>query len=92
MSQTTNTTPLSDETISSATELDALPNAPRPVLLGTYLKPDGASALIRTPKGKLQQVKVGDRIGQAQIHAIEMGRVHMLLLNQPHALTIPGKG
>lgn len=92
MNQPADTTPLSFQTVLSATEADALPDAPRPVLLGTYITPEGGRALIRTSRGELRQLRVGDRIGQARIDAIGTGRLDMMLLNQPHRLTIPGTG
>ena len=91
MSQTDDTTPLSDETAWSATFWNALPEG-RPVLLGTYIKPEGGTwALLRTRQGDMRRVRLGDRIGQTRITNIESGAIDLTLLGTTHRLSIPGR-
>ncbi|MGR3370921.1 MAG: pilus assembly protein PilP [Sagittula sp.] len=49
--------------------LDAL------ILLGTFGSGERPRALVRTPDGKVVELKVGDRIGRDPIIAIEDGRL-----------------
>ena len=90
MAKDSDTTPLSFVTYCSATVRDALPQA-RPALLGTFLKPEGNNALVRMPDGAIRRLKVGDRIGQAQVVSIAMGQLKLALLGEVHTLAIPGK-
>ena len=90
MSQNSDTTPLSDQTAWSATSWDVLPEG-RPVLLGTFVKPEGTWALLRTRRGELRRVRLGDMVGQTTITRIESGIIDLSLMGYTYSLTIPGR-
>ena len=73
----------------AATQPDALP-ARGLVLLGTFVKPDGPRALVRTGWGRIEQVAPGDRVGRVTIAAIEPGLVHIQTGGRPGRLRIAG--
>lgn len=87
---TNDTTPTPPETLSAATLRANYTSAHnRPLLIGTFLTPEGSSALLRL-KGRISKVTVGDRIGQTQVAAIEDGRVVLSLLGSTYDLRLPG--
>lgn len=84
------TTPTPPETLSAATlHADYKSARNRPLLIGTFLTPDDSSALLRL-HGRVSKVTVGERIGQAQVAAIEEGRVVLSLLGSTYDLRLPG--
>lgn len=86
MAQTTETPA---ETLQAATLEDALPQHGL-VLLGTYIKPDDATAFVRTPVGQTLTVAPGDTLAGYTILAIETGAVHMARSGRTRKLTMPG--
>ena len=60
------------------------------VLLGTFVKPDGPRALLRTARGRIEQVAPGDQVGGVTIAAIEPGLVHFQRRGEPGRLRIAG--
>lgn len=90
MSQDDIHTPTSQETMEAATRREAL-HLPgnRPVLIGTFVKPEGNSALVHMNR-RIRRVTVGDRIGQTRISAIEDGLVMITLYGNSLRLTLPG--
>ena len=86
----TTTTPTPPEVLQAATTTAPLfARHGRPQLLGTYLKPGGSSALIHL-RHRMRHFAVGDWIGQAQIAAIEEGRVVLSLHGTAYHLEMPG--
>ncbi len=73
----------------AATQTGALPRRGL-VLLGTFVKPDGPRALLRTGAGRIEQVAPGDRVGGVTIAAIEPGLVHIQTGGSPGRLRIAG--
>ena len=89
MAQTTETPA---ETLQAATEENVLP-AGGLALLGTFLKPEAATALIRTPTGDTRTVTIGDKIGRYTVAAIETGALHIAQADgRARKLTLPGAG
>ena len=62
------------DTLDAATQDNVLPQRGL-ALLGTFLKSDGAEALVRTPSGKIESITEGDRLNGAQVMAIAEGEV-----------------
>lgn len=86
MSQTTETPA---ETLEAATNENALPHS-RLALLGTIIKPDTATALVRLGSDTVQSVTIGDEIGGAQVVAIEEGELYLEQHGRARKLTLPG--
>lgn len=79
------------ETLNAATEKNVLPTG-KLSLIGTFEKPGGSVALIRTAKGKISKVTRGDRIGAATVMAIRTGVLYLARgqNSQTLSLSIPG--
>lgn len=90
MAQTADTTPLSPETADQATQPGALPQD-QPVLLGTFMAQAGDRALMRSGTGEIVSLTVGDWIEPYQVAAIGEGEIMLVVYNQVHRLTIPGR-
>lgn len=90
MAQNADTTALSSETADQATQQDVLPSD-QPVLLGTFLAVAGNRALMRSGTGEFVTLGVGDRIEPYQVAAIGEGEIMLVVYNQVHRLTIPGR-
>lgn len=76
------------ETLETATHKNALPSG-RLALLGTFMKPDGDRALIRTASGKIATVTKGTTIGNAKVIAIEEGRLVLMRGTNTTTLEMP---
>ncbi|MFN3211159.1 MAG: hypothetical protein ACE369_19620 [Roseovarius sp.] len=76
------------ETLQAATQKNALPSG-RLALLGTFLKPGGDRAIIRTSSGKIATVTKGTTIGNAKVIAIEEGRLVLLRGTNTTTLEMP---
>ena len=76
---------------SAATQENVLPRR-QVALLGTFMKPNGAEALILDSRGRLHTVTRGDRIGRAIIVAIETGALHLAEDGRALVLHMPGVG
>lgn len=76
------------ETLETATDRNALPSG-RLALLGTFLKPDGDRALIRTASGKIETVTKGTTIGNAKVVAIEAGKLIIARGSKTTTLEMP---
>ena len=76
------------ETLETATEKNALPSG-RLALLGTFMKPDGDRALIRTASGKIATVTKGTTIGNAKVIAIEDGKLVLMRGTNTTTLEMP---
>jgi len=74
----------------AATEFVALPVA-RPLLVGTFIGPDGCKALVRMASGDIRTMRAGDRIGQATVTSITDGRLRLTLRDHDHEITMPGR-
>lgn len=59
------------------------------ILLGTTGTGEASKALIRTSKGEVVALKLGDRIGRDPIVAIEEGRVGLVRNGETRWLTQP---
>ncbi len=77
------------ETLLTATLHDALP-ASRLALLGTIIKPDSVSALVRLGATKVQSVTIGDQVDGAMVVAIDEGVMVLSESGQTRKLTLPG--
>ena len=83
------TAPTPPQVATAALIPDALP-AEGIALLGTFTKPDGATALIRTSSGALQTLRTGDTLGQYQITAISDGQINLVHRDgSPAQLAVP---
>lgn len=82
------TTPSTPKTQSAATLAGLLP-LDGTTLLGTVVSGDASRALIRTSNGTVQQLHLGDRIGDATIAAIEPGLIHMIRKGEALRLAMP---
>lgn len=83
-----NTTPATAKTQSAATLPGRLP-LDGITLLGTVVAGDASRALIRMGNGKVQHFRLGDRIGDATIAAIEPGLIHMVHKGEAQRLAMP---
>lgn len=85
MAETTDTP---EDTLVAATQEAALPLRGL-TLIGTFSKPDGSSALLRTANGSIRKVEPGDRVGSSTVTAIDDGE--LLLVSGLHSrrLTLP---
>lgn len=88
MSTEDKTTPPTAQTQSAATLQGKLP-LNGTTLLGTVVAGQASRALIRTSNGKVQQLQLGDRIGDATIAAIEPGMIHMIRNGEAQRLAMP---
>ncbi|MCD1626363.1 hypothetical protein K7H22_10205 [Seohaeicola saemankumensis] len=88
MSITDKTTPTTEKTQTAATLPQLLP-LDGTTLLGTVVSAEASRALIRLKSGKVQQLRLGDRIGDATIAAIEPGLIHMIRNGEAHRLAMP---
>lgn len=86
MSDTTDTP---KATLDAATRRDALPPA-RLSLLGTLQAPDEARALIRVGN-RVTAVRVGDRLGEATVTAIDEAAILMLRGARTERLELPSQ-
>jgi len=88
MSTSDNTTPTTPKTQDAATLPQLLP-LDGTTLLGTVVSGEASRALIRLKNGTVQQLRLGDRIGDATIGAIEPGMIHMIRNGEAHRLAMP---
>ncbi|OZB14457.1 MAG: hypothetical protein B7X55_11250 [Rhodobacterales bacterium 34-62-10] len=88
MSKADKTTPPTAQTQSAATLTDKLP-LNGVTLLGTVVAGQASRALIRMSNGRVQQVHLGDRLGDATIAAIEPGLIHMVRNGEAQRLAMP---
>ena len=82
------TTPTTEKTQSAATLSGLLP-LDGTTLLGTVVAGEASRALIRMSNGNVQQLRLGDRIGDATIAAIEPGLIHMIRNGEAQRLAMP---
>ena len=59
------------------------------VLIGTFLTPKGAFALIREDDGAIRQIEVGDHVSTGQVVAIHDGQVMVRSELLAMAMTLP---
>ena len=85
------TTPTPAETLAAATQTDVpiQTNERRATLIGTYIKPEGSTAIVRMRSGRIRQITLGDRIGQARVTLIEDGAIRVTSKDQNYRLTLP---
>jgi Tfp pilus assembly protein PilP len=88
MSTADTTTPPNAQTEAAATLTDKLP-LDGITLLGTVVAGAASRALIRMGNGQVQQLHLGDRIGDATIAAIEPGLIHMIRNGAAQRLAMP---
>lgn len=88
MSTADTTTPPTAQTQAAATLTDKLP-MDGITLLGTVVAGAASRALIRMGNGRVQQLHLGDRIGDATIAAIEPGLIHMIRDGAAQRLAMP---
>ena len=88
MSTADKTTPPTTQTQAAATLADKLP-MDGITLLGTVVAGEASRALIRMGNGSVQQLHLGDRIGDATIAAIEPGLIHMIRNGEAQRLAMP---
>ncbi len=86
MSETTETPAA---TLQAATHENALRQS-WVTLLGTVIKPDSASALVRYSGGKIRSVSPGDKLGGGTVMAVEDGLMMLAMGGSTRKLTIPG--
>ncbi|MDX1820701.1 MAG: hypothetical protein ACU0A4_06525 [Paracoccaceae bacterium] len=82
------TTPTTAKTQSAATLTDRLP-LDGITLLGTVVAGEASRALIRLGNGRVQQLRLGDRIGDATLAAIEPGLIHLTRKGEAQRLAMP---
>ena len=83
-------TEIPEETRVAATQEGLFPMA-RFTLLGTYLKPDGESALIRLANGRIRKVAPGDTVQGGIVTAIEDGQIHLAREGDSRRMSVPGQ-
>jgi Tfp pilus assembly protein PilP len=88
MSTADTTTPPTAQTQAAATLTGKLP-LDGITLLGTVVAGHASRALIRMGNGQVQQMHLGDRIGDATIAAIEPGLIHMIRNGTAQMLAMP---
>lgn len=69
----------------------AEPAQPLPLnlrLAGTIIEPGRNRAMIVTPDGKMQFVRVGDKVGDAEVLSIDLTSVTVSYLGQPRSLQV----
>jgi len=76
------------ETLETATERDTLPLEIL-TLIGTFVRPDSSDALIRRGNGRIERVRMGDRLGWRRVAAIEPGALILTRNGDTHRLSIP---
>ena len=81
-------TPTPDAVISAATR-PASADLTGLILLGTFGSGDAPKALVRTSRGKVQMLKIGDQIGRDPVIAIEDGRLALAQKGETRWLTQP---
>lgn len=82
------TTDTPADTLVAATQEGALPLRGL-TLIGTFNKPDGGTALIRTANGDIKKVETGDRVGSATVSAIDDGALFLVSGMHTRRLTLP---
>ncbi|WP_157706677.1 amidophosphoribosyltransferase [Roseovarius faecimaris] len=85
MAETTDTPA---DTLVAATQEGALPLHGL-VLLGTFDKAEGSSALIRTRNGDIRMVQTGDNVGSSTVSAIDDGALYLVSGAHTKRLTLP---
>jgi hypothetical protein len=64
-------------------------NTGAPLLLGVFGKAEAPQALVRLPSGKTEQVRVGDRLGDAEVRAIDETTLTLVRAGQSQRLRLP---
>jgi len=88
MSAADTTTPATAETHSAATLPERLP-LDGITLLGTVVAGDASRVMIRLSNGTIQQLRIGENIGNATVAAIEPGLIHMIRNGETQRLAMP---
>ena len=72
----------------AATQSDSFP-LHETALLGTYERAEGSQALIRTRRGEIVTVRLGDKVERQQVAAINTGLVVLMRNGKVTNLTMP---